>query len=216
MNENFDLSVLALANVCHSAQLVQQLACSGRCSEVALQHMLANLSYSFPSLAMAKLAENSHQLKCGLQSLNGLLIQPTAQPASKMITYYVLGLLILERRLNSNEPVKAKFYDRIQTLTRQRQFYAEDPVSLIQVTGAIYTDLISPLGPRIQIKGEQSLLKQPYVQSKIRTALLSGLYSAIWWRSLGGNRLQLIFKRQKLIKHTQSILASLPVDESNT
>lgn len=215
MADNSNLIVLTLASVCQSAYLVQQLAGSGRCADDAVQSTLATLSYPSAALGIAHLAENPHQLTLGLQSLSGLLIQPTERPASKDIARYALSLLLLERRLNSNKPVLAAFHDRIQQLARQRQFFAEDSIQLTQVIAAIYTDLISPLGPRIQIQGEKSLLESPYMQSKIRALLLCGLNSAIWWRSLGGSRLQLIFRRQKLIKHTQSILSAHPADEYN-
>jgi high frequency lysogenization protein len=213
VTDNTNLIVLTLASVCQSARLVQQLAGSGRCAEEAAQSTLATLSHSSPAQGIAHLAENPHQLTLGLQCLSGLLIQPTERPASKDIARYALGVLHLERRLNSDKHVQSAFYDRIKLLTRQRQFYSEDSIPLMQVIAAIYTDLISPLGPRIQIQGEKALLQSPYMQSKIRALLLCGLNSAIWWRSLGGNRLQLIFRRQKLIKHTQSILSALPADE---
>lgn len=208
MDENFNLIVLALAGVCQSARLVQQLAQGGRCPESALQYTLSNLSYPSPALGIAQLAENSDQLSYGLESLTGLLIQNPEQSATKEITRYALSLLVLERRLRNKKAVVAEFYSRIQQLSRQRQFYADDPQQLTHIIAAIYTDLISPLGPRIQIKGEQPVLQSANMQSKIRALLLCGLYSAIWWRRLGGNRLQLIFRRQKLIKHSQLILSS--------
>ncbi len=48
----------------------------------------------------------------------------------------------------------------------------------------IYVDVISPLGPRIQVTGSPAVLQSPQVQAKVRSALLAGIaprYSGIRW-----------------------------------
>ncbi|SUC47473.1 High frequency lysogenization protein HflD [Providencia stuartii] len=47
-------------------------------------------------------------------------------------------------------------------------------------------DVISPLGPRIQVTGSPDILKNSLVQAKVRTLLLSGIRSAVLWQQVGG------------------------------
>ena len=48
---------------------------------------------------------------------------------------------------------------------------------------AIYVDVISPLGPRIQVTGSPAVLQSPQVQAKVRATLLAGIRAAVLWRS---------------------------------
>ena len=44
---------------------------------------------------------------------------------------------------------------------------------------AIYVDVISPLGPRIQVTGSPAVLQSPQVQAKVRATLLAGIRAAV-------------------------------------
>lgn len=57
----------------------------------------------------------------------------------------------------------------------------------------IYVDVISPLGPRIQVTGSPAVLQSPQVQAKVRASLLAGIRAAVLWQQVGGGRLQLMF-----------------------
>lgn len=63
----------------------------------------------------------------------------------------------------------------------------------------IYVDVISPLGPRIQVTGSPAVLQSPQVQAKVRSALLAGIRAAVLWHQVGGGRLQLMFSRNRLV-----------------
>ena len=73
----------------------------------------------------------------------------------------------------------------------------------------IYVDVISPLGPRIQVTGSPQVLQNSQVQSKVRAALLAGIRSAVLWQQVGGGRLQLMFSRQRLLSEAKTILSRL-------
>ncbi len=75
---------------------------------------------------------------------------------------------------------------------------------------AIYVDVISPLGPRIQVTGSPAVLQSPQVQAKVRATLLAGIRAAVLWhRQVGGGRLQLMFSRNRLTTQAKQILAHL-------
>lgn len=74
---------------------------------------------------------------------------------------------------------------------------------------AIYVDVISPLGPRIQVTGSPAVLQSAQVQAKVRATLLAGIRAAVLWHQVGGGRLQLMFSRNRLTTQAKQILAHL-------
>ena len=50
----------------------------------------------------------------------------------------------------------------------------------------LYQSHISPLGPKIILRGEPHLLQRPEIAAKIRTALLAGVRAMVLWRQMGG------------------------------
>lgn len=79
--------------------------------------------------------------------------------------------------------------------------------TLISAMAGIYVDVISPLGPRIQVTGSPAVLQSTQVQAKVRATLLAGIRAAVLWRQSGGSRLQLMFSRNRLSTQARQILA---------
>ena len=79
--------------------------------------------------------------------------------------------------------------------------------TIISALAGIYVDVVSPLGPRIQVTGSPAILQNPQVQAKVRATLLAGIRAAVLWQQVGGSRLQLMFSRNRLFKQAQNIVA---------
>jgi high frequency lysogenization protein len=92
---------------------------------------------------------------------------------------------------------------------RQLQHYTIDSDTLIASFASIYSDIISPLGTRIQVSGEPSILKQTHNQHKIRALLLSGIRAAVLWRQVGGKRRTILFNRNKMVNTAKELLTVL-------
>ena len=80
---------------------------------------------------------------------------------------------------------------------------------MISNLASVYLDVISPIGPRIQVTGTPSVLQQTGNQHKVRALLLSGIRSAVLWRQVGGKRRHLIFGRKKMVEQAQILLARM-------
>ncbi len=80
---------------------------------------------------------------------------------------------------------------------------------MISNLASIYLDVISPIGPRIQVTGTPAVLQQTANQHKVRALLLSGIRCAVLWRQVGGRRRHLIFGRKKMIEQAQILLARI-------
>ena len=130
-----------------------------------------------------------------------------ASALSAEVTRYMLSIIVLERRLNKNQQAMDKLGQRIEQFERQASYF--DPMSdgVFNALAGIYVDVISPLGPRIQVTGSPDILKNSLVQAKVRTLLLSGIRSAVLWQQVGGSRLQLMFSRSRLSNQAKEILS---------
>ncbi|CQH39421.1 high frequency lysogenization protein HflD [Yersinia frederiksenii] len=206
MAKNYYDITLALAGICQSARLVQQLAHEGLCDNDALNTVMGGLLQTNPSSTLAVYGGNEQSLKMGLETLQRVLNANRQGPAAEL-TRYTLSLMVLERKLNANKSAMNTLGDRINQLDRQLAHFDLESETMMSSLASIYTDVISPLGPRIQVIGSPAILQSTLVQAKIRATLLAGIRSAVLWQQVGGSRLQLMFSRNRLFKQAQSILA---------
>jgi len=88
--------------------------------------------------------------------------------------------------------------ERINQVHRQLAHFAITDEQVLANFASIYSDVISELGPKLQISGNPDCLKQPQVQHKIRALLLAAMRSAVLWRQLGGKRRHLVFARKAI------------------
>jgi high frequency lysogenization protein len=204
--KNYYDITLALAGICQSARLVQQLAHEGQCDNDALNTVMGGLLQTNPSSTLAVYGGNEQSLKMGLETLQSVLNANRQGPAAEL-TRYTLSLMVLERKLNANKSAMNTLGDRINQLDRQLAHFDLESETMMSSLASIYTDVISPLGPRIQVIGSPAILQSTLVQAKIRATLLAGIRSAVLWQQVGGSRLQLMFSRNRLFKQAQSILA---------
>ncbi len=204
--KNYYDITLALAGICQSARLVQQLAHEGQCDNDALSTVLGGLLQTNPPSTLAVFGGNEQSLKMGLETLQSVLNANRQGPAAEL-TRYTLSLMVLERKLNANKSAMNTLGERISQLDRQLAHFDLESETMMSSLASIYTDVISPLGPRIQVIGSPAILQSTLVQAKIRASLLAGIRSAVLWQQVGGSRLQLMFSRNRLFKQAQSILA---------
>ena len=128
-------------------------------------------------------------------------------PSNSELTKYIINLLTLERKLSSRRDSLSQLGDRITTLDRQTQHFELLDDQMISNIASVYLDVISPLGPRIQVSGNPEQLKQTHVQNKVRAVLLAGIRGTVLWRQVGGKRRHLLFSRKRLLEQAKIILA---------
>ncbi|MGL9774727.1 MAG: high frequency lysogenization protein HflD [Sodalis sp. (in: enterobacteria)] len=207
MAKNYFDITLALAGVCQSARLVQQLAHQSQCDEPPLRVSLQSLLDLNPPSVRAVYGDNPTHLRMGLETLQGVLNASSRERLGAELTRYTLGLMVLERKLNGNRGAQTELSRRIDALDRQLSHFDLLSDALISAMAGIYVDIISPLGPRIQVTGAPAVLQNTQIQAKVRAVLLAGIRSAVLWQQVGGGRLQLMFARNRLFKKTKQILS---------
>ncbi|MDU2734455.1 MAG: high frequency lysogenization protein HflD [Mixta calida] len=210
MAKNYYDITLALAGICQAAHLAQQLAHQGQCDAQSLKTSLSSLLDLNPSSTLAVYGNDETHLRFGLETLLAVLNTPSRQGAGAELTRYTLSLMVLERKLNANKSALNTLAQCIAQLDRQLTHYDIESETIVAAMAGIYVDVISPLGPRIQVTGSPAVLQNSQVQSKIRASLLAGIRSAVLWQQVGGGRLQLMFFRNRLMSEAKRILAGMP------
>ena len=151
MAKNYYDITLALAGICQSARLVQQLAHQGHCDADALHVSLNSIIDMNPSSTLAVFGGSEANLRVGLETLLGVLNASSRQGLNAELTRYTLSLMVLERKLSSAKGALDTLGNRINGLQRQLEHFDLQSETLMSAMAAIYVDVISPLGPRIQV-----------------------------------------------------------------
>jgi high frequency lysogenization protein len=98
--------------------------------------------------------------------------------------------------------------NRIAGLQRQLEHFDLQSETLLSAMAGIYVDVISPLGPRIQVTGSCRAAKPAGAGESSR--LPAGRHSRRRALASGGRRrLQLMFSRNRLVNQAKQILAHL-------
>lgn len=209
MQKTLANQVMALAGLCQSLQLVQQVARHSELNHDALAIMLNSVAVIDAEQPIQVYGNEPANLAAGLKVIVDQLGDKPQKDVE--LTRYIVGVLAVERRFNKAGPQQKKLFEKLQHLQRQLQHFAITDDNIIANLADTYSECISSLGGRIQIYGQPERLKQPAVQHKVRALLLSAIRSAVLWRQAGGSRLNFIFKRRKLVEQAKQMLAQLPV-----
>ena len=196
---------IAFAGICQAVALVQQVAKNGHCDSDAFEASLKAILNTSPANTVGVFGRESN-LKIGLECIvKGI----DSTPSGSEVTRYIISLMALERKLSGRKDAMSQLGDRIQMIDRQLDHFDLLEEQMLSNLASIYLDVISPIGPRIQVTGTPSVLQQINNQHKVRALLLSGIRSAVLWRQVGGKRRHLIFGRKKMVEQARILLARI-------
>ncbi|HIF9200675.1 TPA: high frequency lysogenization protein HflD [Photobacterium damselae] len=195
---------IAFAGICQAVKLVQQVAQTGRCDNEMLTATLESILVTDPANTLAVYHSDEANLRIGLEAL----VKDIDNTSSgNELTRYLVGVMALERKLSGRRDSMAQLGDRIDLLKRQTEHFELLEEQMLSNIASVYLDIISPLGPRIQVSGTPAQLQIPQVQHKVRALLLAAIRSAVLWRQVGGKRRHLIFGRKQMIEQAKILLA---------
>ncbi|HIF9456775.1 TPA: high frequency lysogenization protein HflD [Photobacterium damselae] len=195
---------IAFAGICQAVKLVQQVAQTGRCDNEMLTATLESILVTDPANTLAVYHSDEANLHIGLEAL----VKDIDNTSSgNELTRYLVGVMALERKLSGRRDSMAQLGDRIDLLKRQTEHFELLEEQMLSNIASVYLDIISPLGPRIQVSGTPAQLQIPQVQHKVRALLLAAIRSAVLWRQVGGKRRHLIFGRKQMVEQAKILLA---------
>lgn len=206
-NKNIDRfyqSNIALAGVCQAAALVKQIARSNEFNKAALETSLNSIAITNPEDTEQVFGDVS-QLALGYQTILAQLGNQ-AEIKDVEVTRYIANLMAIERKLSGNNKAMAALGERISNIQRQQAHLSITDSQMLKNLDSVYTDVVSPIGRKIQVAGDPNILKRPDNQQRVRAALLAGVRAAVLWRQLGGKRRHILFSRQQIVDSAQQTL----------
>jgi high frequency lysogenization protein len=189
---------IAFAAISQAAYLVNKIATTGLCPDVNAFEASLNSILKLESDSPLEIYGGYSGIGLGLKSALEQLDNSTGK-RDMQVTKYMIGMMALERKLIEDSATLDLLDERILQVQRQLQHFSISDDSVLRNLDSIYKDLISNLGPKIQVNGTPSCLQQAHNQHKIRALLLAGVRAAVLWRQLGGKRRQLILSRSAMI-----------------
>jgi len=197
--------VIAFAAMTQAAHLVDKIATTGLCPNIdAFEASLKSILAVDSDSPIATFGGYS-SLELGFKSMLEQLDNPNNE-RNLQVTKYVIGMISLEKKLTRNSSAMNLLGERVNQVNRQLVHFNISDESVLANLDGIYKDIISNLGPKIQVNGKPSCLQQVITQHKIRSLLLAGVRAAVLWRQLGGTRRQLLFSRKAMIYHAKQNL----------
>lgn len=196
MSEQLVNRTMAFAGILQAIAQVQHLARHGELDNAELAASLNTILVTNPDNTA-----DVYQDKIVLQKGYKLILNQLGDSSQKdvEITRYLVGVLALERKLVRSNSGLGMLAERINQVNRQLHHFAITDEQVIANLASIYSDIISNLGPKIQISGNPVCLQRPIIQQKIRALLLAAMRSAVLWRQLGGKRRHLVFARKAIV-----------------
>ena len=196
MNEQLINRTMAFAGILQAIAQVQHLARHGELDNAELAASLNTILVTNPDNTA-----DVYQDKIVLQKGYKLILNQLGDSSQKdvEITRYLVGVLALERKLVRSNSGLGMLAERINQVNRQLHHFAITDEQVVANLASIYSDIISNLGPKIQISGNPVCLQRPIIQQKIRALLLAAMRSAVLWRQLGGKRRHLVFARKAIV-----------------
>lgn len=202
---NLQSRSIAFAAMCQAAYLVDKIASKGICPDaLAFDASLRSIMRTESDSPLAVFG-SYESLNVGFKSMIEQL-DNRSNTRNLQVTKYVIGMIALEKKLRKNKRTLSQLSERINQVQRQLAHFEIDDSSVLRNLDSIYKELISTLGPKIQVNGSPSCLQQEQTQHKIRALLLAGVRATVLWRQLGGKRRQLVFSRNALIHQTKQNL----------
>lgn len=195
---------LGLAGVCQAAALVQRLARRGATGGDAFEASLSSILVTDPDSPQHVFGRLSN-LDLGFRTLHAQLTDKSTGKDTEL-TRYVASILGLERKLAKRPAAMKELSERIAHVQRQLAHVDFDNVQIVSSLASIYSDIISPLAPRIQVAGNPDHLSQPTNQHRVRALLLAGVRAAVMWRQMGGKRRHILLNRKKIVTSARKAL----------
>jgi high frequency lysogenization protein len=187
--------ILALGGVFQAARLARDIARNGVCDATAFEAGRESL-FNFEPESVESVFGGAKGLAHGVRAL----IQQLDREGQRDIemSRYVVALIHLADRAMARPESMQGLHDELTALARRRDSFELSTSIQHEQLAKIYQDQISPLGPRIMVRGEPLHLQNPDNAARVRVALLAGVRAAVLWRQAGGSKWQLLLRRGRL------------------
>lgn len=204
-HRNWDDITLALAAVIQDCEQIHLFAQGQTLDEQVFKTGIQSL-FVFNPQDVPQIFGGTDSLKRGLTWI-AQLNTSKVRPKDRDILQYLTSLLYLMRRVLHDNVRLSRLHERLQKAQMQVNYFHASHPQVIAGIADIYSESISNLSFRIQIRGLRQVLTQDLSMQTVRCLLLAGLRAAILWHQVGGRRWQLVFARKRLSQTARRLLA---------
>jgi len=205
---------MALCGIFQAARMVQQIARTGMHEQGAFEASIKSiftLDSATPEDAYGGIENIAYGARILLNQLGSKKPESVEGRTKELeVTKYVIGVLVLERKLIKREDLLNIITKGVDRATAQLEHFPATHDNVIANLADIYTQTISTLQPRILVNGEQNYVSNTNNANKIRALLLAAIRSAVLWRQCGGTRWQMLFQRKAILAETQKLIDAIP------
>ena len=187
--------LIALAGLVQAVTLVDQLGYKGTCDASAFDASIHSL-FTFDANSLEEVYGNAEHLSIGINKA----IEVLENSSGSVVAQYALGIIQIHKMLSQDTARYGRVAQGLRLAAEQAAHFSETHENVLSNINALYAKEVSSLSYRIQVRGEPEQLQRDIIAYKIRSLLLAAIRSAHLWRQKGGSRLDLIFKRKKMIE----------------
>lgn len=205
MEHSLRNQVIAMAGLAQAAELVKQIARTGRADEQALRASVLSLMM-VDANDVLDVFGGLAALEVGLKALKRQLSVP--REVDPETARYASTLIYLEPQVTQNVEMTAQISSAISEANAIWDGVSDrlDP-EVFRLLANVYQQTASTLKPRVMVAGEQRYLSDPQNANQIRTLLLAGIRSALLWRQAGGSKWRILFLRKRMQQIADELIA---------
>lgn len=200
--------VLALAGVFQGVTLAHQLASDGRCDEAALASSLASV-FRIDAPDVVGVFGSVADVRLGLRTL---VAQLDEHQRDANLMRMAATILRLERTFSGRKRLQQQLQEGVVAAQRQVDHYGMEHPAVVSRLADLYSEVISPLRPRVMVAGQPLHLQQQAIVERIRASLLCAVRAAVLWHQIGGRQWQLILRRHQWSMLARGLLTRATLD----
>jgi len=190
--------VLSLAGVAQFTLYAHELGSDGRDLRERMDVALHAIFCTEPE-SVIDVYGNLSDVGDGIAYLKAQVTGQHKDATAAQVARYMGQLLRLAGRLRRSETAR----NQLRGVIDRARLAADTDVESILAEG--YQTCISPMKPRIMLRGHPSYLENPAIQKRVRTLLLAAIRCGYMWHQCGGSFASLFFRRKAMLSALQKI-----------
>jgi len=194
--------VLALAGLVQALAQVRRIADTGQANAAVLATALDSV-FRIDAPTPADVYGGTSAVRPGLMLMRDYF---TNQARDEQLPRLALAVIQLERRFVRDDGLIARVQDGIRTQEPLVERLGSTHPDVLSALGALYSETLSHLRPRVLVQGNPHYLAQATVVAEVRAVLLAAIRSAVLWRQLGGSLWDFLLRRREMLAAVQTHL----------
>lgn len=186
--------VLALAGLAQALAQVRRIADTGQADAAVLETILGSV-FRIDAATVADVYGGAVALRPGLLLLREYF---AGTPKDAQLPRLALSVTQLERRFVGDTAMVAEVQAGILAQADKAAELGCTHPDVLAALGALYSDTLSGLRPRVLVQGNPHYLGQPAIVAEVRAVLLAAVRSAVLWRQSDGGLLDFLLRRRDL------------------